>query len=155
MVSRWDNPAMIPKATKSVRGSGNIYRDFDVPDADVGQLKAALAARIIKALDKKRLSVRKAQSLTGIDAGYFSRVLEADFRSISIERLMAMLNGLGLRVEVAVKIRRPKAQTPAQSPSERLRKALQDYRDRTLDAGASTFNWSPHPKRARDRARAA
>ena len=146
---------MIPKAPKSVRGSGNIYRDFNVPDADVRQLKAALAARIIKVLDKKGLSVRKAQSLTGIDAGYFSRVLEADFRRISIERLMAMLNGLGLRVEVAVKIRRTKAQTPAQSPSERLRKALQDYRDRTLDAGASTFNWWPRPKRVRDRERAA
>ena len=94
---------MIPKATKSVRGSGNIYRDFDVPDADVRHLKAALVAQIIKTLDKKGLNIRKAQSLTGIDAGYFSRVLEADFRRISIERLMAMLNGLGLRLEVAVK----------------------------------------------------
>jgi len=28
---------MIPKATKSVGGSGNIYRDFDMPDADVRQ----------------------------------------------------------------------------------------------------------------------
>ncbi len=52
---------MIPKATKSVRGSGNIYRDFDVPDADVRQLKAILAAEIIKTLDKKGLTVRKAQ----------------------------------------------------------------------------------------------
>lgn len=146
---------MIPKATKSVRGSGNIYRDFGVPDADVRQLKAALAAKIIKTLDKKGLSVRKAQSLTGIDAGYFSRIREADFRRISIERLMAMLNGLGLHVEVAVKIKRAKAQNPALSPSERLRKALQDYRDRTLDSGASTFNWSPRPKRVRDRERAA
>ena len=36
-----------------VRGSGNIYRDFDVPDADVRQLNAILAAEIIKALDKE------------------------------------------------------------------------------------------------------
>ncbi len=89
-----------------IRGSGNIYRDFDVPDADVRQLKAILAAEIIKALDKMGLSVRKAQSMTGIDAGDFSRVRNADFRRISIERLMAMINGLGSRVEVAVKVRR-------------------------------------------------
>lgn len=146
---------MIPKATKSVCGSGNIYRDFDVSDADVRQLKAALAAKIIKTLDKKGLGLRKAQSLTGIDTGEFSRVHKADFRRISIKRLMAMLNGLGLRVEVAVKIKRTKAQNPALSPSERLRKGLQDYRDRTLDAGASTFNRSPRPKRVRDRERAA
>ena len=89
-----------------VRGSGNIYRDFDVPDADVRQLKAILAAEIIKTLDKKSFSVRKAQSLTGIDAGDFSRVRNADFRRISVERLITMINGLGSRVEVAVRVRR-------------------------------------------------
>jgi hypothetical protein len=35
-------------------------------DADVRQLKAILAAAIIKTLDHGGLSVRKAQSLTGI-----------------------------------------------------------------------------------------
>ena len=88
------------------RGSGNIYRDFNVVDADVRQLKAILAAEIIKTLDKGELSVRKAQGLTGIDAGDFSRVRNADFRRISVERLMAMINGLGSRVEVKVKVRR-------------------------------------------------
>ena len=96
-----------------VRGSGNIYRDFDVPDADVRQLKAILAAEIIKTLDKKGLTVRKAQSLTGIDAGDFSRVRNADFRRISVERLMAMTNGLGSRVEVAVTLRRAESRHAA------------------------------------------
>jgi predicted XRE-type DNA-binding protein len=89
-----------------IRGSGNIYRDFNVADADVRQLKAILATEIIKALDKGKLSVRKAQGLTGIDAGDFSRVRNADFRRISVERLMAMINGLGSRVEVKLKVRR-------------------------------------------------
>ena len=89
-----------------IRGSGNIYRDFDRADADIRQLKAILAAEIIKTLDKEGLSVRKAQSLTGIDAGDFSRVRNADFRRISVERLMAMINALGARVDVAVKVRR-------------------------------------------------
>jgi hypothetical protein len=43
-----------------IRGSGNVYRDLDIPDADVRQLKAILAAEIIKTLDKKGLSVRRA-----------------------------------------------------------------------------------------------
>jgi predicted XRE-type DNA-binding protein len=89
-----------------IHGSGNIYRDFNVADADVRQLKAILAAEIIKTLDRGELSVRKAQKLTGIDAGDFSRVRNADFRRISVERLMAMINGLGSRVEVKVKVRR-------------------------------------------------
>ena len=99
-----------------IRGSGNIYQDFNMPDADVRQLKAILAAEIIKTLDKKGLSVRKAQGLTGIDAGDFSRVRNADFRRISIERLMAMINGLGSRIEVAVKLRRVEAGHAAPTP---------------------------------------
>src|SRR3990172_4667754 len=98
--------AMKKEQLELVRGSGNIYRDFNVADADVRQLKAILAAEIIKTLDRGELSVRKAQGLTGIDAGGFSRVRNADFRRISVERLMAMINGLGSRVEVKIKVRR-------------------------------------------------
>ena len=60
--------AMKKEQLDLVRGSGNIYRDFNVADADVRQLKAILAAEIIKTLDRDELSVRKAQALTGIDA---------------------------------------------------------------------------------------
>lgn len=91
-----------------IRGSGNIYRDLNMPDADVRQLKAILATEIIKTLDKNGLSVRKAQSLTGIDAGDFSRIRNADFRRISVERMMAIINKLGSRIEVAVKVRHVK-----------------------------------------------
>jgi predicted XRE-type DNA-binding protein len=88
-----------------IRGSGNIYRDFNLPDADIRQLKAILAAAIIKTLDRRTLSVRGAQRLTGIDAGDFSRVRSADFRRISVERLMAMINRLGSRVYIKVSVR--------------------------------------------------
>ena len=103
---------MKKKPLELIRGSGNIYRDFNIADADVRQLKAILAAEIIKALDRDGVSVRKAQALTGIDAGDFSRVRNADFRRISVERLMAMINGLGSRVEVKVKVRRAGANAP-------------------------------------------
>jgi predicted XRE-type DNA-binding protein len=89
-----------------IRGSGNIYRDFDVPDADVRQLKAILAAAIIKTLDRKELSVRHAQRLTGIDAGEFSRVRNAGFRRISVERLSTMIDRLGWRGDIKVKLHR-------------------------------------------------
>ena len=94
-----------------VRGSGNIYRDFNLPNADVRQLKAILATAIIKTLDRRSLSVRSAQRLTGIDAGDFSRVRNADFRRISVERLIEMINRLGSRVDINVKVRRREAAT--------------------------------------------
>lgn len=37
------------------------------------------------------------------------------------------------------------------APNARLRKAIQDYKKRTLDAEHSTFDWSPRPKRVRER----
>jgi len=38
-----------------------------------------------------------------------------------------------------------------QVPNARLHKAFQNYKKRTLDAEHSTFDWSPRPKRVRER----
>ena len=85
-----------------VRGSGNIFRDLDDPDADVKQAKALLAARIIAILDEQKLTVRKAASMTGFAAADFSRVRNANLGRFTLDRLMRMLNGLDHTVEVTV-----------------------------------------------------
>ena len=43
-----------------VRGSGNVFRDFDDPHAELKQGKAILAAQIIAVMDGRKLTVRKA-----------------------------------------------------------------------------------------------
>jgi predicted XRE-type DNA-binding protein len=88
------------------RGSGNVFRDLGQENADVQQFKAILAAEIIKALDRDKLSVRAAQSRTGIAAADFSRIRNADLGRFTIDRLMSIINRLGSRVEVKVKLRR-------------------------------------------------
>ena len=89
-----------------VHGSGNIFRDFGDPDADVKQLKALLAAQIIKSLDKAHLTVRAAQTKTGIAAADFSRIRSADLDRFTVDRLMTIVNRLGSRVEVVIKVKR-------------------------------------------------
>jgi predicted XRE-type DNA-binding protein len=89
-----------------VRGSGNVFRDFGHVNADVEQLKAILASEIIKALDREGLTVRAAQKLTGIAAADFSRIRNADIGRFTVDRLMTILNRLGSRVEVKIKVRR-------------------------------------------------
>jgi predicted XRE-type DNA-binding protein len=89
-----------------VHGSGNVFRDLGVENADREQFKALLAAEIIRKLDSDGLSVRKAQSLTGIAAADFSRIRTADLGRFTIDRLMMIVNRLGSRIEVAVKFRR-------------------------------------------------
>jgi predicted XRE-type DNA-binding protein len=94
------------KPAEVIRGSGNVFRDFNVPDADAEQLKAILAAEIIKTLDRDDLSVRAAHAKTGIAAADFSRIRNADLGRFTIDRLMTVINRLGARVEVAIKVRR-------------------------------------------------
>jgi len=88
-----------------VRGSGNVFRDLGFENADGEQLKAILAAEIIRRLDREELSVRKAQSLTGIAAADFSRIRTADLDRFTIDRLMMIVNRLGSRIDVEVKFR--------------------------------------------------
>ena len=87
------------------RGSGNVYRDLGHANADVKQLKALLAAEILKTLDRQQLSVRQAQALTGIAAADFSRIRNADLGRFTLDRLMSIINRLGSSVEVKVKVR--------------------------------------------------
>ncbi len=87
-----------------VRGSGNIYRDFGDPDADIKQAKAILAARIIGVLDDEKLSVRKAADLTGFAAADFSRIRNADFGRFTLDRMIRMLRALDDSVEVTLQV---------------------------------------------------
>ena len=88
------------------RGSGNVFRDLGRANADIEQFKAILAAEIIKALDREGLSVRGAHARTGIAAADFSRVRNADLGRFTVDRLMSIMNRLGSRVEVKIKVRR-------------------------------------------------
>jgi predicted XRE-type DNA-binding protein len=89
-----------------VRGSGNVFRDLGQENADAGQFKAILAAEIIKALDREHLTVRAAHSRTGIAAADFSRIRNADLGRFTVDRLMSIINRLGSRVEVKVRVHR-------------------------------------------------
>jgi predicted XRE-type DNA-binding protein len=89
-----------------VHGSGNVFRDFGLPNADLLQLKAILAGQIIKTLDRDGISVRAAHSRTGIAAADFSRIRNADLSRFTVDRLMTILARLGSSVEVSVKVRR-------------------------------------------------
>jgi predicted XRE-type DNA-binding protein len=96
---------MKSKTIEVVRGSGNVFRDFGRASADVDQMKAVLAAEIIKMLDREKLSVRAAHIRTGIAAADFSRIRNADLGRFTVDRLMSVINRLGSRVEVRVKVR--------------------------------------------------
>lgn len=88
-----------------VKGSGNVFRDFHQPNADVEQLKSMLAAKIIGILDHQVLSVRKAEERTGVKASEFSRLRNAHLERFTVDRLMSILNRLHCRVDVHVSVK--------------------------------------------------
>lgn len=95
-----------------VRGSGHLFRDVGHKNADAEQFKAILAAEIIKALDREHLTVRAAQDRTGIAAADFSRIRNANLGRFTVDRLMSIINRLGSRIEVRVRVRRTATAQP-------------------------------------------
>ncbi|MCS6303697.1 MAG: XRE family transcriptional regulator [Nitrospira sp.] len=91
------------------RGSGNVFRDLGRNNADAEQFKAILATEIIQVLDRERLTVRGAHVRTGVAAADFSRIRRADLGRFTADRLIMILNRLGSRVEVKVRVRSAKS----------------------------------------------
>lgn len=83
-----------------------MFRDLGRKNADAEQFKAILAAEIIKALARDGLSVRAAHGRTGIAAADFSRIRNADLGRFTVDRLISIMNLLGSRVQVKVRVRR-------------------------------------------------
>ncbi len=88
-----------------VQGSGNVFRDFGDLNADTEQLKCILAARIIDILDKQKLSVRKAEGITGVKASEFSHIRNVKLGRFTSDRLISILNKFDQQVDVTVKVR--------------------------------------------------
>jgi predicted XRE-type DNA-binding protein len=94
------------KNSQAKHGSGNVFRDLGHKNADIEHCKALLAAEIIRMLDHEGLSVRMAHRRTGVAAADFSRIRNANLGRFTVDRLMSIINRLGSRVEIKIKVRK-------------------------------------------------
>jgi predicted XRE-type DNA-binding protein len=88
-----------------IRGSGNVFRDFGHPNADLEQARAILAAKIIGVLDTRGLTARATERLTGIAAADISRIRNARLARFTLDRLIIILGKLAEEVEVGLVVR--------------------------------------------------
>ena len=94
------------KALKVEPGSGNVFADLGLADADEHLIKAGLVVKIDRIIRQRHLTHAAAAQLIGIDQPKVSAMLAGQFRGYSVERLMRFLVALGHDVEIVVKPRK-------------------------------------------------
>ena len=84
-------------------GSGNVFADIGLPNADEHLVKAQLVHKIDALMKERKLKQIEAAALFGVKQPDVSKMLRGDFRQFSVERLMRFLVALGHDVEIVVK----------------------------------------------------
>ena len=88
--------------TKITRGSGNVFADIGVPDPETHLLKAELVRRIAGLIERERQTQAEAAARMGLSQPDVSKMLQGQFRPISVERLLRCLVALGQSVTIDV-----------------------------------------------------
>jgi len=86
-------------------GSGNVFADIGLKDADELLLKAKLVAKVSQLIEKKGLTQAEIAKRTGLDQPKVSRLLRGQLSGFSADRLFAVLNRLGHSVEVRISVK--------------------------------------------------
>ncbi len=84
-------------------GSGNVFADLGLPDADKLKIKSGLVIEIAKAVRMLGLTQDEAARRMGITQPKVSGMLRGDFANLSERKLMDCLNRLGYDIEIKVK----------------------------------------------------
>ncbi len=90
-------------------GSGNIFADLGLPNAEEHQLKAALVVQLHRLIKARKLTQSAAVKLIDIKQPDLSNILRGHYQGFSLARLMRMLTALDQDVEITVRPRRGKS----------------------------------------------
>lgn len=94
---------MSGKAKDAVRrGSGNIFADLGMADAETHIVKARLVSRLQTIIEERELTQTDAAEIMGIGQPDVSRMLRGHFRDFSVERLMRFLTLFGCDVDIVI-----------------------------------------------------
>lgn len=84
-------------------GSGNVFADLGLPNAEEHQLKAALVLQLSRLIKKRKLSQSDAAKLLGVKQPDLSKMLRGHYRGYSVARLMRMLTAFNQDVEITTR----------------------------------------------------
>ena len=94
-------------------GSGNVFKDLGIPNAQRHLVKAQLVFKIDTIMKDRGLKQADAADLLGIKQPDVSKMLRGDFKQFSVERLLRFLVALNHDVEIVVTPHRSRSNTAA------------------------------------------
>lgn len=94
-------------------GSGNVFKDLGLPNAEEHLVKAQLVSKIDAIMKARDLKQIEAANLLGVKQPDISKMLRGDFRQFSVERLLRFLVALDQDVEIVVRPHRGRNEAAA------------------------------------------
>ncbi|MEQ5837997.1 helix-turn-helix domain-containing protein [Paraburkholderia acidicola] len=87
---------------KIEKGSGNVYADLGIPDAEEMLVKAQLATKIGEIIKERGWTQQEAAKVLGITQPKLSKMLRGQFRGVSEAKMLECLARLGRHVQIVV-----------------------------------------------------
>ena len=84
-------------------GSGNVFKDLGIPNAEEHLVKAQLVFKIERIMKDRGLRQSETAKLLGVKQPDVSKMLGGEFRQFSVERLLRFLVLLDQDVEIVVR----------------------------------------------------
>jgi predicted XRE-type DNA-binding protein len=98
------------KKPTHTKGSGNIFADLGLPNAEEHQLKATLLLQIKRLIAERELTQTEAAKLIKMKQPDLSKLLRGHFKFVSVEKLMLMLTAFDQDVEITIKPHRKRGE---------------------------------------------
>lgn len=84
-------------------GSGNVFSDLNLPDAEKLKTKTDLIIKIVKAIEAQGLTRQQAAYKMGLTHAAVSEMIQGNLELFSERKLMECLNSLGYDIEIKIK----------------------------------------------------
>lgn len=93
------------KSNKIILGSGNVFQDLGVENAEELKTKSGLVYRIASLISERNLTQVQAAKLLKIDQPKISQLLSGNLDGFSTERIFRFLLALDQEIEIRVRTR--------------------------------------------------
>ena len=88
---------------KIAAGSGNVFSDLGLPDAESHQVKARLVAELYRMAAARKVNQTAIGKIMGISQPEVSRLFKGHFREYSVERLIGFVTKFDRDVEILIR----------------------------------------------------